>query len=102
MASLARYLARTTPPRWEDQQQQQQHKATPAPQRRRRRRHRHVVIAGAGPAGLLLTALLMQRNEELPEPLYRVTLVDSRQDLSRLSVEELKKKFRSWLKLFIW
>jgi hypothetical protein len=58
---------------------------------------RNVVIAGAGPAGLLLTALLMQRNQELPEPLYNITLVDGRQDLSQFSQEELKKSFRSWM-----
>jgi hypothetical protein len=62
---------------------------------------KHIVIAGtgagAGPACLLLTALLMQRNQELPEPLYRITLVDGRQDLGRFSTEELKKSFRSWM-----
>ena len=58
---------------------------------------RHVVIAGAGPAGLLLAALLLQRNEELPSPLYKVTLLDNRQDMGSLSQEELKKKFRSWM-----
>ena len=56
-----------------------------------------VIISGAGPAGLLLAALLMQRNEELSEPLYHVTLLDNRQDLGVLSQEELKKKFRSWM-----
>ena len=53
-----------------------------------------VIIAGAGPAGLLLSALLLQRNDEnanaaasssAPSPRnrrrYSVTLVDSRQDL---------------------
>jgi 2-polyprenyl-6-methoxyphenol hydroxylase-like FAD-dependent oxidoreductase len=58
---------------------------------------RNVVIAGAGPAGLLLTALLMQRNQELPSPLYNITLIDGRQDLSQLSMEELRKSFRSWM-----
>ncbi|KAG7337482.1 kynurenine 3-monooxygenase [Nitzschia inconspicua] len=58
---------------------------------------RNVVIAGAGPAGLLLTALLMQRNQELPEPLYNIILVDGRDDLSQFSMEELKKSFRSWM-----
>jgi NADPH-dependent 2,4-dienoyl-CoA reductase/sulfur reductase-like enzyme len=58
---------------------------------------KNIVIAGAGPAGLLLTALLMQRNRELPEPLYHITLVDGRQDLGQFSTEELKKSFRSWM-----
>jgi hypothetical protein len=40
---------------------------------------------------------LMQRNQELPEPLYNITLVDGRQDLSQFSQEELKKSFRSWM-----
>jgi NADH dehydrogenase FAD-containing subunit len=57
----------------------------------------NIVIAGAGPAGLLLTALLMQRNHELPEPIYHITLIDGRQDLSQFSIEELKKSFRSWM-----
>jgi hypothetical protein len=46
---------------------------------------------------LLLTALLMQRNDELPTPLYKITLLDNRQDLSLLTQEELKKSFRSWM-----
>lgn len=58
---------------------------------------RHVVISGAGPAGLLLAALLLQRNDELPTPLYRITLIDNRQDLGTFSQEDLKKSFRSWM-----
>ena len=58
---------------------------------------KHVIISGAGPAGLLLAALLLQRNDELPTPLYCVTLIDNRQNLGDLSAEELKKKFRSWM-----
>jgi kynurenine 3-monooxygenase len=58
---------------------------------------RRVVICGAGPAGLLLAALLMQRNKELPAPLYTITLVDARQNLAVFSEEELKKSFRSWM-----
>ena len=58
---------------------------------------RRVIICGAGPAGLLLAALLMQRNRELPTPLYDITLVDGRQNLATFSEEELKKSFRSWM-----
>ncbi|CAB9518723.1 Kynurenine 3-monooxygenase [Seminavis robusta] len=58
---------------------------------------RNVVIAGAGPAGLLLTALLMQRNSELSTPLYRVTLVDNRRNFGLVSLEELTKSYRSWM-----
>jgi kynurenine 3-monooxygenase len=58
---------------------------------------RNVVIAGAGPAGLLLTALLMQRNAELAFPLYNITLVDGREDLSKFTQEELKQRHRSWM-----
>jgi len=56
-----------------------------------------VVVAGAGPAGLLLTALLMQRNKEQKETRYKVTLIDARLDLGKLSQEELKKSHRSWM-----
>jgi kynurenine 3-monooxygenase len=58
---------------------------------------RRVVICGAGPAGLLLAGLLMQRNKELPTPLYTITLVDARQNLALFTQEELKKSFRSWM-----
>jgi kynurenine 3-monooxygenase len=56
-----------------------------------------VVVSGAGPCGLLLTALLMQRNNELGIQKYNITLVDGREDLSKFSQEELKKSFRSWM-----
>jgi kynurenine 3-monooxygenase len=58
---------------------------------------RNVVIAGAGPAGLLLAALLMQRNRELSTPLYNITIVDNRQNLATFTEDELKKSFRSWM-----
>lgn len=63
---------------------------SPAPVKR-------VIISGAGPAGLLLTALLMQRNQEQNETCYNITLVDGRLDLGKLSQEELKESHRSWM-----
>lgn len=42
---------------------------------------RHVMIAGAGPAGLLLTALLLKRNTQDGNEdaiKYKVTLLESR------------------------
>ena len=69
-----------------------------------------VIIAGAGPAGLLLSALLLQRNDEnanaaasssAPSPRnrrrYSVTLVDSRQDLGLVPPDELAANHRSWM-----
>lgn len=40
---------------------------------------RHVVVAGAGPAGLLLSLLLLQRNDQTPNEAikYKVTLLES-------------------------
>lgn len=59
-----------------------------------------VVIAGAGPAGLLLAALLLQRNAENSTSTtkrYNVTLIDNREDLSQVSPEEMQKAHRSWM-----
>jgi kynurenine 3-monooxygenase len=58
---------------------------------------KNVVIAGAGPAGLLLVALLMQRNRELEAPLYNITLIDNRENLAKFTEDELKKSYRSWM-----
>lgn len=58
---------------------------------------RRVIIAGAGPAGLLLQALLHSRNKSPnARVLYDVTLIESRADLGQLSSEELKAH-RSWM-----
>lgn len=59
---------------------------------------RKIVVSGAGPAGILCTALLLARNEEEDATIiYDVTLVDGRQDFGALSKEELSKSFRSWM-----
>eukprot|EP00587_Corethron_hystrix_P003607 CAMPEP_0113304648 /NCGR_PEP_ID=MMETSP0010_2-20120614/4580_1 /TAXON_ID=216773 ORGANISM="Corethron hystrix, Strain 308" /NCGR_SAMPLE_ID=MMETSP0010_2 /ASSEMBLY_ACC=CAM_ASM_000155 /LENGTH=505 /DNA_ID=CAMNT_0000158887 /DNA_START=9 /DNA_END=1526 /DNA_ORIENTATION=- /assembly_acc=CAM_ASM_000155 len=60
-----------------------------------------IIIAGAGPAGLLLAALLLKRNEDLAASSssarpYRITLVDGRQNFGTVSSEDLKKH-RSWM-----
>jgi len=57
----------------------------------------HVVIVGAGPASLLLANLLLKRNKDMGRLLYKVTLVESRDDLGKLSVDELRKTHRSWM-----
>ncbi|KAL3794837.1 hypothetical protein ACHAW5_004359 [Stephanodiscus triporus] len=59
-----------------------------------------VLIAGAGPAGLLLHALLHHRNKSSASRAgvtYRVTIVDGRQDLGLLTPEELRANHRSWM-----
>ena len=57
-----------------------------------------VVISGAGPAGLLLTSLLLARNKESDATAYYdVTLIDGLQDFGGLTKEELQKSFRSWM-----
>lgn len=64
---------------------------------------RRVIIAGAGPAGLLLQALLHHRNKTISSSdnhprsiLYNVTLIESRQDLGQLNQDELQSH-RSWM-----
>ena len=64
---------------------------------------RRVIIAGAGPAGLLLQALLHHRNKTISSSdnhprsiLYDVTLIESRQDLGQLNQDELQSH-RSWM-----
>mmetsp|Transcript_13553 Transcript_13553/g.29467 ORF Transcript_13553/g.29467 Transcript_13553/m.29467 type:complete len:368 (+) Transcript_13553:199-1302(+) len=58
---------------------------------------RRVVIAGAGPSGLLLQALLHTRNKAPNASVtYDVTLIESRPDLGQLDQEELQVH-RSWM-----
>jgi kynurenine 3-monooxygenase len=56
----------------------------------------HVVISGAGPAGLLLSLLLLQRNEQKGTK-YKVTLLDGRPDLGKLDPATELTKHRSWM-----
>jgi kynurenine 3-monooxygenase len=61
---------------------------------------RQVMIAGAGPAGLLLTALLLKRNTQDGNEdaiKYKVTLLESRPDLGQLDPETELKEYRSWM-----
>ena len=68
---------------------------------------RRVIIAGAGPAGLLLQALLHNRNKSSttttsstngqPRVIYDVTLIESRSDLGQLTPTELNESHRSWM-----
>eukprot|EP00584_Thalassiosira_punctigera_P004381 CAMPEP_0172535582 /NCGR_PEP_ID=MMETSP1067-20121228/7521_1 /TAXON_ID=265564 ORGANISM="Thalassiosira punctigera, Strain Tpunct2005C2" /NCGR_SAMPLE_ID=MMETSP1067 /ASSEMBLY_ACC=CAM_ASM_000444 /LENGTH=505 /DNA_ID=CAMNT_0013320519 /DNA_START=181 /DNA_END=1698 /DNA_ORIENTATION=- len=58
---------------------------------------RRVIIAGAGPAGLLLQALLHNRNKATDARVtYNVTMIESRADLGQLNNEELQAH-RSWM-----
>ena len=68
--------------------------ATNPPGRERKR----VVISGAGPAGLLLSSLLLSRNkEEGCGVTYDVTLVDGRPDYGGFTKKELSANHRSWM-----
>jgi kynurenine 3-monooxygenase len=60
---------------------------------------RRVIIAGAGPGGLLLQALLHHRNKTSSAStriIYETTLIESRADLGTLTQEELQAH-RSWM-----
>lgn len=58
---------------------------------------RRVIIAGAGPSGLLLQALLHHRNKAPNARVtYDVTLIESRPDLGQLDQQELQAH-RSWM-----
>ena len=50
---------------------------------------KRVIISGAGPAGLLLTSLLLARNKGNSQVQYDVTLVDARDDYGSFTKEEL-------------
>jgi len=56
---------------------------------------RRVIIAGAGPGGLLLQALLHLRNATSSVK-YDITLIEFRSDLGKLSQDELQAH-RSWM-----
>ena len=60
---------------------------------------RRVVISGAGPAGLLLQALLHHRNKSSSNGsvIYETILIESRADLGALNKDELQTNHRSWM-----
>ena len=56
------------------------------------------MIAGAGPAGLLLAALLLNRNNDANCRIeYKVKLVEYREDLGLLDPDTELKAHRSWM-----
>ena len=60
---------------------------------------RRVIIAGAGPGGLLLQALLHHRNKTSSATsriIYETTLIESRPNLGILNQDELQAH-RSWM-----
>ena len=59
---------------------------------------RRVIIAGAGPGGLLLQALLHHRNKtsQSSRIIYETTIIESRSDLGILTQNELQSH-RSWM-----
>lgn len=62
------------------------------------RERKTVVISGAGPAGLLLCSLLLNKNkDENCNVTYDVTLLDGRPDYASFTKEELTKNHRSWM-----
>mmetsp|Transcript_18349 Transcript_18349/g.45560 ORF Transcript_18349/g.45560 Transcript_18349/m.45560 type:complete len:518 (+) Transcript_18349:258-1811(+) len=68
-----------------------------APSQQTKERKR-VVISGAGPAGLLLASLLLNKNkEEATSILYDVTLLDGRPDYASFTKKELQETHRSWM-----
>eukprot|EP00536_Pseudo-nitzschia_multiseries_P001433 jgi/Psemu1/250566/estExt_Genewise1Plus.C_180190 len=59
---------------------------------------KRVVVSGAGPAGLLLASLLLNKNKDATSTVtYDVTLLDGREDYGSFSKEELSKYHRSWM-----
>mmetsp|Transcript_24960 Transcript_24960/g.54731 ORF Transcript_24960/g.54731 Transcript_24960/m.54731 type:complete len:524 (-) Transcript_24960:63-1634(-) len=59
---------------------------------------KRVVISGAGPAGLLLASLLLEKNKNTSCTVsYDVTLLDNRDDYGVFTKEELVENHRSWM-----
>ena len=62
------------------------------------RERKRVVISGAGPAGLLLCSLLLNKNKQQDcSVTYDVTLLDGRQDYGSFTKQELSENHRSWM-----
>ena len=56
------------------------------------------MISGAGPAGLLLSSLLLSKNkDENCSIVYDVTLLDGREDYASFTKKEMQKAHRSWM-----
>ena len=57
-----------------------------------------IVVCGAGPAGLLLTSLLLDKNKASNRRvMYDVILIEGRQDYGLLTKEQLSSSHRSWM-----
>jgi len=57
-----------------------------------------IVISGAGPAGLLLSSLLLNKNKDQNcSVLYDVTLLDGRKDYAGFTKQEMQETHRSWM-----
>lgn len=64
----------------------------------RNRERKRVVVSGAGPAGLLLSSLLLNKNKDAECGVtYDVTLLDGREDYAGFTKQELVENHRSWM-----
>lgn len=62
------------------------------------KQRKRVVISGAGPAGLLLSSLLLNKNKDPNcSIVYDITLLDGRQDYASFTKKEMQETHRSWM-----